>query len=1312
MFKEYFVKFKKELQQKYFSTSKLEDKLLIIDIDSFYTLLEKDEDKAIKELKSLLDKKLKQDIIDDFFKQLLDKDNTKTLGKLNVILDNNSRDKAVIHYFAKTLKIDNNIFEILLAIIFDEKVKESVILNSFEILSQLNHNRAFELLSEIEDINQRNQAIIDFFNYLLKKNKNRAFNLLNLIYDSALRDKVIINSFEDLFSVDKHKVFSLLESIRNNRDREIIVVNFFEKLLILNKNRAIRLLNLTKDKPTRDKLIYDYIDKLEMNKSSSLVLINSIYNQEMKQKLLEKRKPKKEEIYSPIDRDIYTKSTYEAFELLDSIGNRKVKEREFTEFFLERFKTKRDIELFKLIQEERLKERILSNLSEELFILDINKTLELLDSLLNKPFARNLIMEYLNELLLNGESKVLEKIVLIENQNFRKRVIRIFIKRLFQTEKSSNILSFLKSISIESLRDNFIIILFNNFFSKVEKRSMLELLDFISNENLKDRIFSKFFNELFKNNKLISFELLLKIKDKRIKNRLLIDSIYNLLNINKKKTFDLYYSLMDNYKISFAFFEKLLVIDENEALVFLNSILDEKIKEKIVFNGFHFLFKKDKKRAFELLAYSNFTQLQQYQTINNSFDKLVEIDRKEAFKFLKQFFSKEKADEIIINNAGKIINVYIQNHKTKNKVFEIIGIVNDKRLKKRLTIDYFDKFFRIDSYKAIKNLEYLDQNKQEKVIVYHLSKLFKSKKKRAFRLLLKKIQNQQKKEEIIAKYFKQILQIDSQLAISLLADISNKNLANSIVKKFFVLFLQRYRPQFIEALSFVTNNIEKDKLIIKAISILADGRDIQILISLLNYIEKVELKEKLFQNSIEILAKHKKIVLIQKLFNHIKISSAIKEEIKNKYSYLVEQDKKELENSLYLIDEKIKEKVILKSYSTLQSQEIEDEEEIDTEIDIENITYARLAGFLIIETDREKHKEFFFHLKKKLKEDKSKDHSKLAYQTITDSKIFESYLFELELFIKLVYFQNKLKDFKEQKEIERGITKMLKKISKKFGNRQKKLYTQQKKLEYKYKTNKEFEYEEFQSKVLRTFFKREKLLFKKELENRIEKINTQITILEKEILHFFMEEFKKHRKIKNLYTIIPQIAKQDFELAQGLLKSINKQEDILNAQRDIFLTIYKEQPDKAILAYKRINNSLIKVDLSKIVLNSSIPDFENSFFIQAMEVLDSQNILKTPMELAVIAPRVVLEFHKEIESTTKERLNQIIEEKNILKEKRAEAKSSNDIKLLKKTKNDFKRLKNEIKENKELYEVFLEKFNISDFDFEELELSTSLDSSK
>ena len=828
------------------------------------------------------------------------------------------------------------------------------------------------------------------------------------------------------------------------------------------------------------------------------------------------------------------------------------------------------------------------------------EAIKLLDSISDITLKEKIITHSFEILVSKFTSnQVFEILDSISNKEIKEKLIIKHFKDLVSFFDKNKVLKFLDSISNKEMKEdvvaNYFIIIINNF----DENRVIEILNSLAKKGLKEKVIEKYFGSLVsKLGQKNIFELLNSIPNTSVKEEMIVKYFGQIaVKVQRRKYFELLNFISNKalrYEIIFKF----------------NKLLSENLNQRITSISFMLNF-------FDIIFYN-------YK------------DRYEPFKVLQQF-SKKESDKIIINNAPQLIEIYLQNHKIKNKIFEIIGIVNDKKIKNQLIIDYFDKFFKVNSYKAIRNLNYLKQEEQDNIIVHYFPKLLKNK---AFIELLKRVKNRQKKEEIIAKYFEQILQVNAKLAFKLLEDISNKNLIDNTIEKFFPLFLQRHHQYIINLLNLIKNNGLKEKLLIESCEQLAKNRDIEILLKLLNYIEKSQLKEQIFQESMDILAQQKEIEIIRKIVNQTLISAILQEKIKKRYSYLIKEKMNKYIDSLNdiqsTLNSEIKESVILYAYTVIQNQESSREE-----IDLQKATPEVLSHLIISETKKEKHRELFLYLVERLKEDKSKDYSKIVYKTISRSRIFELYLFELEDFVTTIYFKEELKNFREQKETEQSINKMLGKVLKNP------------------KTNRE---------------------------------------------EIFMKRFKRLRKIKDLYVIVPHVAKRDFDLAQAIMEKRIERKKVQQVQKSIFVNEYQKRWDRAVMAYDKIDDFYIKVDLSKTVLDSFVPDFNSSFFIQAMMILDSQNISKTPMELVTIAPKEVLKYYGEIEDEVEKAFDEVLEQIKVLQGRAIKAEELNDEQGFEEILEEEKKLKISIRADEKLFELFLEKYNLNNLKFMRLNL--------
>ena len=203
---------------------------------------------------------------------------------------------------------------------------------------------------------------------------------------------------------------------------------------------------------------------------------------------------------------------------------------------------------------------------------------------------------------------------------------------------------------------------------------------------------------------------------------------------------------------------------------------------------------------------------------------------------------------------------------------------------------------------------------------------------------------------------------------------------------------------------------------------------------------------------------------------------------------------------------------------------------------------------------------------------------------------------------------------------------------------------------------------------------------------------------EKEFLKLFLEKYPFNK----FFQAIPRVAIREFSMAMFFLDKLKRLQHLVI--REIFLELYKKDFLKAIECYCKLNDFHTKVELSRETIDYYIPKFKESFFVQTMSILDSQNIVNTPMYLATIAPREVLKYYGEIEDDIENRVDEVIEKIEELKSKREEARSLKDRELLRSIGVEIQKLKDEIQEDNELFEAFLTRFEIDEFEFEDRSL--------
>ncbi len=483
-------------------------------------------------------------------------------------------------------------------------------------------------------------------------------------------------------------------------------------------------------------------------------------------------------------------------------------------------------------------------------------------------------------------------------------------------------------------------------------------------------------------------------------------------------------------------------------------------------------------------------------------------------------------------------------------------------------------------------------------------------------------------------------------------------LLNRLFNNFQFIFIENNKIA-IELLGKITDENLKDDLILNIFE--SDKIKVIKAINLLNFITNKRLKDDLILNNFDLILnvnRHKAFKILKlienrelrddlilnnfdKLLKHneIKVFKILELVVdKNIKSRLI----KSIDNKIEDLIEKIKTIQYTQNLKIKKVVLIESNNLIALEKEERlNIKFDIRFLFKLLKKEKNliQYKEIIKWLKVKLLLNQFKDNfSELIYHGITQSEILHQDIYELERFITTPYFQNQLKKFKQQQESKKNANKILNQVS---NNRKKK---------------------------------------KKP---------------------YFIELFKQKHKIKTIHSIIPEVAKKDFKLAKELMNEVQKNYLVANIRREIFLELYKKDFLKAIECYCKLNDFHTKVELSREVIDYNIPKFKKSFFAQTMSILDSQNIVNTPMDLATIAPHEVLKYYGEIEDDIEDRVDGVIEKIEELKSKREEARSLKDRELLRGVGVEIQKLKDEIQKDNELFEAFLTRFNIDEFEFED-----------
>lgn len=1230
--------------------------------DSFKKICENLPKRAFEFLNKLTDKKLKDKKVTSMFKMLLDIDQEKSFQELEYITNTSLRDQTVVNTFPILFAMNGYRAIELLNKILDNWSKESLIANSYNMIIEFDQEVALKLLNSISDKNLKEKAISNAFSTLIKKDFQEAFNLLYSIsniqlQDSALeqlppllikepieftiqilstinhiewRYKVGVNTFQKLFQLNIEKAFELFDALSDENLKNKIANKMFRTTLAKNIPKAFKLLDNVTEEALKDKIIEEHFQKmLKVNPKKTLDLIDLISNDEIKEK-----------IQTEINKANNREKERNLLEPNSNISKEPTppKKKKLTKLFIETFQIdqKQAFKQIKSIKESSLKNYILENSIEAVMDIDSNSA-EKLIHLSSTPEKKKLLWgKYLKKLLKINKYKVFLLIDSISDPKLQKNVVDNLFSKLFREDRVQP-LQHLHLLPNDILKNRVITLFFTKFSSRMDKKSLLILLNSITKKELRREHIQTLFTQLLKEGRGSIFKLFSLISDKELANKILTNSIKNLLRIDREKTLELYQSLKDNPEVSLIFFQELLRRDTQQALDFLNSISDEKLKKDIIIDSFELFFKKNKDKAFELLAFSYFTKEAKYRAVNNIFYRLVEIDRFMALETLR-LFPKQIADKIIMNNLNQLIRVYMNNGKIKYKIFELVGILHEKNLKNQVTTSYFHKFFSVNSTKAITNLAFIEKETQDKIVIKFFPNLLKSNKKESIRLL-KKIENRKDIERTISQFFKEIFLTDKNLAIKLLQTISSHDIQNKIIVENFPLLVERYAKKITRVLNLLSDKKIKKTLILEASENFL-STDITMLISLLSKLDNSELKETIIIDSCKRLAEKSDISKIITLINKT-ASPQLREIIQFRYQYLIQENREKhiklLNEIQYSLKNEIEESVIAEAHNAIHIAENK-----DNELKLDLATPELLSFLLINEQNNEEHQKLLSHLIEKITENSAKkDYSKLAYRTIEKSKIFKPYLYDLEPFISTLYFKEQLKDFKHKKEAERNINRMLGKV---------------------------------------------------------------LSIHREKRENVFMNRFRQQHKIKNIHAVIPTIAKVDFELAQALVEKVNRKDLQQEIQETIFLDKYQSKFIQAIMAYNKIHNFYIKVALSKVVLESFVPEFTHSFFIEAMMILDSQNIAQTPMELVSIAPKELLIYYGEVEDDKESLLSSTIESIKELQQQADKAEEFADIETLETLDLEAIQLKKSIQEREKLFNLFLEHFNMNRVQFARLNL--------
>ena len=938
-------------------------------------------------------------------------------------------------------------------------------------------------------------------------------------------------------------------------------------------------------------------------------------------------------------------------------------------------KEKKFLDLFYSINNKLLTDKIITNnwFFQRVYNIDKNKAVELVSNISDANIKIKFIADSFNFIIEIDKNNNFELLQSISIPELREKAISNAFLQFIQIDKNESF-KLLESISTFEIRDKTISNAFLQLI-EIDKEKSFELLESISSIGIKNRVISKAFIKLVEIDKEKSFELLESSLSQELRDKAISNTFVKLFEIDKAKSFELLDSILSQklkdkaiddflnqiiendikyffesinslnqdlkYLLIINFFQKTLLLDRYKAFLLFDKISDRNLKRYMIKNSFHIFFKrKNGYKAFKVLYFrDNKKIIDEFLQTKEIEDLFLTSFRKKnlyVFFYLLKLFSKRITNNIIFDNSDFLIKIYMNDSQLKYKAFDLPQLLTDKKLKDKFILRYFDFYLSINFYKTIKTLNSLRKEEKDNIIINYFYKIFNENLTEAI-ILLKSIENQKIIDKTINKYFQYILQKDKNVAIELLYFLSDKKLVENIIIEFFPK-LQHFTDRLSDILNMLPSSNIKNKLIINSCSKLLD-KDIKTILILLSQLDTQNLKDILIQDLTKKLAEKKDIFNIIILINQIS-STSIQKQLRNKYRNTVDIQMNEYIKELNTI-QYIRQKRIEVNIKEVAHHNLNISKDENNDLNLRETYPETIFSLIIDEQEDKKHKLLISYLIESLNNHTSKNYSKLAYETISQSKLFNYSLYNLEPFISSIYFKDKLKEFKERKETEQSISKMLGKILKNPKT------------------------------------KREEI---------------------------FMKRFKQLRKIKDLDVVIPYVAKADFDLAQDLIKKRIDRDKFQEIQKIIFLNEHQNRWDRAVMAYNKIDNFYMKVELSKKVLDSFVPDFESSFFIQAMMILDSQNISKTPMELATIAPKEVLKYYGEIEDEVEKAFDEVLEQIKVLQGRAIKAEELNDEEGFEEILEDEKKLKISIRADEKLFELFLEKYNLNNLKFMRLNL--------
>jgi len=781
---------------------------------------------------------------------------------------------------------------------------------------------------------------------------------------------------------------------------------------------------------------------------------------------------------------------------------------------------------------------------------ELNLNNKLQEEVLSRHFKK--IIEKL------GNKKSIKLLNSISNKTLREKTITESYDIILVKFSNEEALELLNSISDNNLKERIIFNFFDIIITRFDKEKALELLNSISDDNLKEKIISKFFSvilEKFYNDE--SLQLLNSISNKSLKEKTITDSFSMIVR----------------------------KFNNIQSLKFLNSIINKNLREKAIYNSFNKIIEEfETNQTFEILNLISDIDLRE-KTISKAFSAIIsQLEKNQAFKFLNLISNINLREKTIYKNFPIIIT-----HFENNQTLEFLNFISNNNLKEKAISKAFPTIIlHFDNNQILELLNSISNNslkeealfksfyKAEKFNEAQTFKFFNLilntdlKEKLVINKIIKELSCNKLKNNITIKYFNIIFQIDIEKGFELLDLISSKELKEKI-------FHNSKNYLFLSNNQYI--NIRNINLYIKFSLDKNIVPDIEIVEKIINK----ELKEKTIKTFFNFFIEINREKAI-KLLSKIEDKEFQKQSSQLNINILIQK----LNSIQKNINTKNQNSAIIKAYKTIQKEN-------SNSIDLNKLTIERLSFLIIYEEKEENFNKLINIFIQKTKQE-NKNFSELAFNIIKNSKIQNKNLYLLERLINDKKTKQKLKKFKEQKNIQKEIYKIL---------------------------------------------------------------DIVINSKRKDKDRYFVQLFKEKYNINNIHTVIPQIAKKDFKLAKRLINRIKDKKQKEKTQEEIFLTL-QENLEQIMFFYERIDNFYIKEKLSKKALSFHLPTFTNSFFYKSLSALDSKNIMKTLDELATIAPKEVLKYYKEINDRDEEKFHKIINKIKILQQKVENAKEDDD----------------------------------------------------